>query len=88
MDATAIFTIVALTAAISFYPEFRAEKSIAALKQMTVPQAKARRSHEGDVAVRDEQHLPQSREENPPQRRIGRTPGNMVCFTRSFGLLS
>ena len=43
VDATAIFTIVLLNAAIGFYQEFSAEKSLAALKQMTAPQAKVLR---------------------------------------------
>lgn len=43
LDAAAILAIVVLNAAIGLYQQFKAAKSIAALKKMTSPQAKVRR---------------------------------------------
>jgi Ca2+-transporting ATPase len=43
VDAIAIFVVVALNAAIGFYQELNARKSISALKTMTAPRAKVKR---------------------------------------------
>ena len=49
IDAFAILAIVVLNAVVGFYQEFSAEKSIAALKRMTAPQAKVWR--DGAVTI-------------------------------------
>lgn len=59
VDAIAILAIVVLNAAIGFYQEYNAERSIAALKEMTAPHARVRRDGEvvsiaaSDVVVGD-----------------------------------
>ncbi|MCZ7646215.1 MAG: cation-translocating P-type ATPase [Planctomycetota bacterium] len=54
VDALAITAIVVLNALIGFYQEFNAEKSMAALKRMTAPHARVRRSGVvRDVLARD-----------------------------------
>ena len=49
LDCAAILAIVALNAALGFHQEFHAEKSIAALRGMTAPQAKVWR--DGSVSI-------------------------------------
>ena len=53
VDAIAILAIVVLNAVVGFYQEFKADRSIAALKKMTAPQAKVRRSRSEPVGMED-----------------------------------
>ena len=55
VDASAIMGIVVLNAAIGFYQEYSAERSIAALKKMTAPQAKVRR--DGKITLIPAAHI-------------------------------
>lgn len=48
-DCVAILAIVVLNAVIGFYQEYHAEKSIAALRRLTAPQARVRRSGASQV---------------------------------------
>ena len=55
VDAIAILAIVVLNAVVGFYQEFKADRSIAALKKMTAPQAKVRR--DGQVMSLQAAHI-------------------------------
>ena len=53
-DAVVILAIVVLNAALGFHQEFRAEKAMAALKQLAVPHVKVRREgHVREISARD-----------------------------------
>ncbi|MGM0501635.1 MAG: calcium-translocating P-type ATPase, PMCA-type [Bacillota bacterium] len=54
-DATAIFAIVILNAVMGFIQEFKAEKSLQALKKLSAPQSRVKR--QGEVQEIDSQNL-------------------------------